>query len=153
MTGRRAFVGVIGVTASAVLLAGCSGVAIPGLGSSPTPTASVSANPQVKAACAAISTELQGAYSDLQTAISVAATNPAKAQKIMEKRQKSLAKVAKKLDNAQVRAQLEKLAASVQSLVDSLGEVVKDPTKVGTVTSAAGGLLQDVSSLQALCAS
>ncbi|MFT4108639.1 hypothetical protein [Propionicimonas sp.] len=143
---------VAAAAAGATLLAGCSGVAIPGLGNS-TPAASVSANPQVKAACAAISKELSGASTDLQRAISVAATDPAKAQRIMAKRQKSLAKVAATLDNAPVRAQLEKLASSVQALVDSLGAVTQDPTKLGAVTSAASGLLQDVSSLQALCAS
>ena len=91
---RRVSAGLIGLTVCSVLLAGCSGATLPGAGGSPSASASVSANPKVAAACRAIAKELQAASTDLRKAVSVATTDPAKAQKIIAKRQKSLAKLA-----------------------------------------------------------
>lgn len=148
----------VGLVAGFVLLSGCSalGGIIPGAGPATTASSDTSSAPatndtsgqSTKDACAALGTAMSEASSTFETAVQDAGSDPAKAVKALETFKDSLTKASAKVDNAQVKAQVQKLVDALTKLIPLLEDGVKDPTKMA---DAMAGFQSELSAFATLC--
>lgn len=153
-----------GLVAGFVLLSGCSalGGIIPGAGSAsaprtaPTeassePATSDTSGQSAKDACAALGTAMSDASSTLQTAVQDAGSDPQKAVKALEAFKDSLVTASAKVDNAEVKAQVQKVVDSLTTLIPLLADGVKDPTKMAAAMTAMTTFQSELSAIATLC--
>lgn len=154
----------VGLVAGFVLLSGCSalGGIIPGAGPATTattastdtssaPATKDTSGQSTKDACAALGTAMSEASSTFETAVQDAGSDPAKAVKALETFKDSLTKASAKVDNAQVKAQVQKLVDALTKLIPLLEDGVKDPTKMADAMAAMTGFQSELSAFATLC--
>lgn len=152
-----------GLIAGLVLLSGCSAIGdlIPG-GSSTTagpatteatskPAGNDTSGQSVQDGCAALGTAMSEASSTMQTAMQDAGSDPEKAVKALEAFKDSLTGAATKVDNAEVRSQVQKVVDSLGKLIPLFEAGIKDPTKMAGALSAMSDFQKELAAFGSLC--
>lgn len=146
-----------GLVAGLVLLSGCSapGGSPTAPGSSTTAASSAPADTSgqsVQDACAALSTAMSEASSTMDTAMQDAGSDPQKAVKSLEAFKDALTEAAAKVDNAEVKAQLQKVVDSLAKLIPLLQASIDDPSKLSDVMTQMIEFQKELSAIANVCA-
>ncbi len=156
----------VGLTTGLLLLSGCSAIGglIPGSGASSAPAASSAASDassapatsdssgqSVQDACTALGNAMSEASTTMQTAMQDAGTDPEKAVKALQAFKDSLTEAATKIDNAEVKAQVQKVVDSLTKLIPLFQDGLSDPTKMADAVSAMSDFQTELSAFGTLC--
>lgn len=156
----------IGIVTGFLLLSGCSslGGVIPGGGSSASSAASPAASEATSApasggssdqsaadACLAIGSAMSEAGNTLQDAAQDFGSDPEKAVKALNEFKDSFVKASAKVDNPEVKAQVQKATDALTDMITKLEAGLNDPLKMTEAMSAMSTFQQEVTAISSLC--